>query len=162
MAIDFRPLPPEDALIAAGAAMVALGESRLLVHAHRFGAEGSARDEALAAAYTAFLGFETLRAPWPAVAPADLLPALAALVSRPVAYPHAVVDVTVARDAVARWLAGFPPPFRACTNGDVLLDHARPQPSGGWYNPVIGTTFDTGAIVIASGVVGMLWAAGED
>src|SRR5262245_60771909 len=102
MAVEFHPLPPEHPLAAAGAAILALGESRLLVHAHRLGAAGDVQDEVVAEAYAAFIGFETRGNPWPAVPATDLLPALSALVSRQVASQNPVVEETVARDAVAR------------------------------------------------------------
>jgi hypothetical protein len=162
VAIDFRPLPPEHPLIAAGAALAALGEGRLIVHAHHVGPFGDAPDPAVATAYTGFLGFETQGMPWLSVPTADLGPALVQLVWLETAYRTPVVEEAVAREAVTRWLAGFPEPYRASTNGELLLDHLRPHPRGGWFVPVIGATFDLGAILIAAGAVGMLWAVDED
>jgi hypothetical protein len=133
-------------------------EERLIVHAHHFVLDGEVSDDALADAYVTFLGHHELGMPWPTVPVADLLPALSALVWKEQTYGAEIVNETVAREATARWLSCFPPHCRAYTNGDVLLDHAKPFPSGGGCNTIIGAAFDTGAIVIAGDVIGMLWA----
>jgi hypothetical protein len=164
MSVEFQPLPPEHELAAAGSALVALKgqKGRLIVHTHIFTRGSDVRDDTLADAYVTFLGHHELGMAWPAVPVAELCHALSVLVWKEQAYDCEVVDETTARDAVTRWLAAFPRPLRAYTNGDVLLDHASPRPTGGGYNPVIGATFDTGAIVIGGDIIGMLWAADED
>jgi hypothetical protein len=145
--IRIQPLPPEHRLNMTTAALAALEDWRLVVRAHRFVSDGGEPDDALR---------------WPTVPPAELQHALSVLVWKEQAYEQEVMERRAAEEAVELWLAAFPQPFRAYTNGDVLLGHAKPEPTGGGSDPIMGATFDTGAIVIGGDIIGMLWATDED
>jgi hypothetical protein len=160
--IEFQSLPPEHELSVASAALVALEDWRLVVHAHEFMMDDDTGDDSLIVAYVTSLGYHAPSIRWPAVPMTDLPHALSVLVWKEQAHGSEVVRESVAREAVTRWLAGFPQPYRAYANGDLLLGHAKPEPTGGWSDPIIGATFDTGAIVIGEDFIGMLWATDED
>ncbi len=83
---------------------------------------------------------------------------LSRLVWKDQAYQDERVTEGAAREAVARWLAAFPRPWRAYSNSPAMLGDG----TVGSEAAIMRATFDTGAIVIGSDVLGMLWAADED
>jgi hypothetical protein len=159
---EFELLPEDHELTVASVALAALGGDRLIIRAHRLVVDDAPDDDALADMYATFLGYCALGMPWVRVPSDELVHLLSPLVSKEMAYGQGVVDETASREAVGRWLACFPRSSRAYTNGELLFEHARSGSHGAGWNPIIGATFDTGAIVLASDVVGMVWGADED
>jgi hypothetical protein len=164
MPIVFEPLPVEHELSLACAALVASEDQRggLIAHAHRIRRDDEVSDSVLSDAYVTLLGHHGLGTSWAPVPLDDLWHVLSVLVARDLAYKVEIMDRDRAREVVRRWLGGFPRPYRAYTNGELLQAHAKPESSCAGWCPVVGATFDTGAIVIGGDVIGMLWAADED
>ena len=81
--------------------------------------------------------------------------------ARDLADDHEVMPEDEARDLAAAFLANFDDNAQFLTNSRRFLISARSE-TGYGLSPISHATFDTGVLVEANGVIGIVWVEDED
>jgi hypothetical protein len=81
--------------------------------------------------------------------------------ARDLAHDQEVMPPDQARQLAAAFLANFDDNAQFLTNSRRFLADSHPDGSYGW-EPISHATFDTGVLVEANGVIGIVWAEDED
>ena len=80
--------------------------------------------------------------------------------ARDMAHDQEVMPEGQARELAAAFLANFDDNAQFLTNSRRFV--ANPDPAGYGWEPISHATFDTGVLVEANGVVGIVWVEDED
>jgi hypothetical protein len=81
--------------------------------------------------------------------------------ARDLAYDQEVMPADAARQLATAFLANFDDNAQFLTNSRRFLDDSHPGGNYGW-EPISQASFDTGVLVEANGVIGIVWVEDED
>lgn len=98
---------------------------------------------------------------WVAATRDEAVRVIAGCLARDLAYDEEIMPEEDARELAVAFVATFDGNARFLTNSRRFLVDSKSYSSDGW-TPISQATFDTGVIVEAEGVVGIVWVEDED